>query len=89
MIYCPPFKKARSQGTIINIHYGYKFDGVKGLFDNYVNSKYDLKTEAKLTGNKGLYFIEKLMLNSLTGPMALKYHNTVTEIVSVKEAKKH
>ena len=51
-------------------HGGFKFQGVKGLFTNYINTWTKNKIQAKKEGNKSLYAISKLMLNSLYGKMA-------------------
>ena len=67
------------------MHHGYKFNKIEGLFDNYVNFYYNLKSEAKLQSNKGLYHLSKLMLNSLYGRMGLKYNDTETKIISSTE----
>ena len=48
-------------------HGGYKFQAVKGLFSNYINYWTDVKIKSKKEGNKSLYQISKLMLNSLYG----------------------
>ena len=46
---------------------GWKFKRVKGLFNEYINTWSNNKIEAKKNGNKALYMISKLMLNSLYG----------------------
>ena len=46
---------------------GWKFKGKYGLFDEYVDQWSDKKIESKKEGNKALYTICKLMLNSLYG----------------------
>lgn len=51
-------------------HGGFKFQAVKGLFTNYINSWTEKKINSKKEGNKSLYQISKLMLNSLYGKMA-------------------
>ncbi|MEE3324820.1 MAG: DNA polymerase [Methanosphaera sp.] len=52
---------------IYEYHGGYKFMGVKGLFTNYINYWTSVKINSKKEGNKSLYQISKLMLNSLYG----------------------
>ena len=49
---------------------GWKFKRVKGLFNEYINTWSNNKIEAKKNGNKALYMISKLMLNSLYGKFA-------------------
>ena len=56
--------------NVIAWHGGYKFQAVKGLFSNYINHWTEQKIKAKKEGNKSLYQISKLMLNSLYGKMA-------------------
>lgn len=46
---------------------GYKFRGETGLFSEYIDYWYDVKQKAKVEGNKAMYHIAKLMLNSLYG----------------------
>ena len=56
--------------NIIAYHGGYKFQAVKGLFTNYIDHWTESKIKAKKEGNKSLYQISKLLLNSLYGKMA-------------------
>ena len=51
----------------IEYEYGYKFKGIKGLFNDYINLWTDEKIKAKKDGNAGMYTISKLFLNSLYG----------------------
>ena len=46
---------------------GWKFKKIKGLFSNYIEVWSNNKIQAKKDGNKALYLISKLMLNSLYG----------------------
>lgn len=50
---------------------GYKFKSCVGLFKNYIDYWSDTKIQSKKEGNKALYQIAKLMLNSLYGKFAL------------------
>lgn len=56
--------------TVYAWHGGFKFQAVKGLFTNYINYWTDKKINSKKEGNKSLYQISKLLLNSLYGKMA-------------------
>ena len=49
---------------------GWKFKQTKGLFDKYIGIWSNNKIEAKKNGNKALYMVSKLMLNSLYGKFA-------------------
>ena len=49
---------------------GWKFKRVKGLFNEYIDIWSNSKIQAKKDGNKALYMISKLMLNSLYGKFA-------------------
>ena len=49
---------------------GWKFKQTKGLFDKYITIWSNNKIEAKKNGNKALYMVSKLMLNSLYGKFA-------------------
>lgn len=46
---------------------GYKFKSINGIFNNYINHWTEQKIQAKKDGNKPMYLIAKLMLNSLYG----------------------
>ena len=54
---------------IKDIHYncGWKFKGLIGLFNSYIDYWSKVKIESKKNGNRALYQIAKLMLNSLYG----------------------
>ena len=54
---------------VFNLEYvsGWKFQGARGLFKDYVEKWTKVKIEAKKAGNHGLYLIAKLFLNSLYG----------------------
>lgn len=52
---------------VYEYHGGFKFMGVKGLFTSYINYWTNVKIKSKKDGNKSLYAISKLMLNSLYG----------------------
>lgn len=54
----------------LTYHSGWKFKGLKTLFKGYVDIWSNKKIEAKKNGNKALYKISKLMLNSLYGKFA-------------------
>ena len=54
---------------------GWKFKRVKGLFNEYIDIWSNNKIEAKKNGNKALYMISKLMLNSLYGKFAKNPYN--------------
>ena len=53
--------------TYIKYDGGFKFKGVKGLFNNYIDKWTNEKIKAKKEGNGAMYRISKLMLNSLYG----------------------
>lgn len=53
--------------TPIIWHGGWKFMQTHGLFTDYINTWTNAKIKAKKEGNKCLYAISKLMLNSLYG----------------------
>ena len=54
---------------------GFKFKKVKGLFNNYIDLWSNNKIKAKQDGNKALYMISKLMLNSLYGKYSKNPNN--------------
>lgn len=64
---------------VYNLEYisGWKFKSTRGLFDKYIDKWSENKIKAKAEGNKGLYLISKLFLNSLYGKFG-----TDTKVVS-------
>lgn len=52
---------------IIEYRGGYMFKGKVGMFDEYIDYWYNVKTTSKAEGNHGMEKIAKLMLNSLYG----------------------
>lgn len=55
----------------ITYHSGWKFRGLKGLFNEYITYWTEKKIQAKKDNNTALYRIAKLMLNSLYGKFGL------------------
>ena len=55
--------------NVYDLYYdgGFKFKKIKGLFNNYIDIWSNNKIQAKKDGNKALYIVSKLMLNSLYG----------------------
>ena len=51
---------------------GYKFKGMHGLFNEYIDKWTQVKIKATKEGNKGMRTLAKLMLNSLYGRFAVK-----------------
>ena len=68
---------------------GYKFKGMHGLFDNYIDKWTERKIKATKEGNKGQRALSKLMLNSLYGKFAtskeiqskLPYYDELDELI--------
>lgn len=56
----------------ITYHDGFKLRGQYGMFDFYVDHWYNQKRESKETGNKGLEYISKMMLNNLYGKFGVR-----------------
>ena len=54
----------------LEYHCGWKFKGMKGLFNDYIEKWITRKNEGTLSGNKGQRTMAKLMLNSLYGKFA-------------------
>ena len=54
---------------------GWKFKQTRGLFDKYITIWSNNKINAKKEGNKALYMVSKLMLNSLYGKFAKNPYN--------------
>ena len=50
---------------------GWKFKGMRGIFNEYIDHWTEVKIEATKSGNKGMRTLAKLMLNSLYGKFAM------------------
>lgn len=69
---------------------GFMMRGEVGMFNDYIDYWYGVKQQAKKDGNNGLYYIAKLMLNSLYGKFGSNprkrskypYYNVEKDIVS-------
>lgn len=57
---------------ITRFHGGYYFMGKHGMFTDYIDEWYNMKSESKRTGNLGMAYIAKLMLNSLYGKFGMR-----------------
>lgn len=57
---------------ITRFHGGYYFMGKIGMFTEYIDEWYQVKSESKRTGNLGMAYIAKLMLNSLYGKFGMR-----------------
>ena len=55
----------------ITYHSGWMFKGRYGMFNQYIDGWTEQKIQAKKNGNKAMYQISKLMLNSLYGKFGL------------------
>jgi len=55
----------------IDYHSGWKFKAATGIFNEYIDFWSEVKINAKLDDNAGMYTLAKLMLNSLYGKFAL------------------
>ena len=49
---------------------GWKFKGISGIFNDYIDKWIQVKNESTISGNKGMRTLAKLMLNSLYGKFA-------------------
>ena len=49
---------------------GWKFKGISGIFNDYIDKWIKVKNESTISGNKGMRTLAKLMLNSLYGKFA-------------------
>lgn len=56
---------------VIKWHGGWQFKKSKGVFDEYINYWTNQKIKSKKEGNRPMYLLSKLMLNSLYGRLAL------------------
>lgn len=80
--------------NILEFNGGYMFKAKRGMFDEYIDYWYDVKANAKKTGNKGMEKIAKLMLNSLYGKFGARregcskipYYDSNADIVRYKKS---
>lgn len=49
---------------------GFKFKGMTGIFDDYIDKWIKIKNESTISGNRGMRTLAKLMLNALYGKFA-------------------
>ena len=54
----------------LNFECGWKFKGMRGLFNEYIDKWIAVKNEATISGNKGMRQVAKILLNSLYGKFA-------------------
>lgn len=54
----------------LNYESGWKFKGMRGLFNEYIDKWINVKNEATISGNKGMRQVAKICLNSLYGKFA-------------------
>ena len=54
----------------LNFESGWKFKGMRGLFNEYIDKWIEVKNEATISGNKGMRQVAKILLNSLYGKFA-------------------
>ena len=65
--------KAIKLGYIIEeIHELHEYDYITDLFTEYIDKLWEIKNQAKIDKNSGLYAISKLLLNSLWGKLGQK-----------------
>jgi len=65
---------------------GIKFERGVGVFNEFVETIYSKRLEAKLNGNNVLQMVNKLTLNSLYGRMGMKNIENKTVIVNKDKA---
>lgn len=76
-------KFAQQMGYKIDVHYGYKFDKIEGIFNNYVKTFYDIK-EGFNKDSSIDRMTAKFLLNALSGRFGLKPTTDYIDIVDTK-----
>lgn len=74
-------KFAQENGYRINVIRGYSFSREKGVFDNYINKIYQIKSNALNKTQRG---IAKSLLNNLLGRFAIALDKDISVIVNYK-----
>src|ERR1700753_3780073 len=70
-------------GYKITVHYGYKFDKIESMFDNYVKTFYDIK-EGFNKDSSIDRMTAKFLLNALSGRFGLKPTTDAIEITDTE-----
>jgi len=79
-------KSAIKYGYKVEVIGGIKFERGVGVFNEFVETIYSKRLEAKLNGNNVLQMVNKLTLNSLYGRMGMKNIENKTVIVNKDKA---
>lgn len=79
-------KNCLEYGYKVEITGGMKFERGIGVFNDFVQTIYEQRLQAKLEGNNSLQLTNKLILNSLYGRMGMKNIENKTEIISKEKA---
>jgi DNA polymerase elongation subunit (family B) len=85
--YSEELKYAEKLGYIVKPICGYTFDRMKTPFNEYMNSLYKMRLEAKKDNKDGESYIYKTLMNSLYGRFGINPNSSVTEIVDEIEAR--
>lgn len=73
MYFSEELKLAKSLGyTIIPLIKGYLFEKLKSPFVKFFNTMYGKRQEAKNQGNKTLFYVSKILMNSLYGRFGME-----------------
>lgn len=78
-------KLAKENGYKIEVLKGYTTDRVSNIFDEFVNTIYEMKTSPRNISEKN---VAKLILNSLIGRFGMNPKKTVTKILTAEEHNK-
>lgn len=78
--YSEELKYARDIGYQVTLLSGYSFEKMKSPFDNFVSTLYEKRQEAKKRSNDAMFYVYKLLMNSLYGRFCINPKCTITEI---------
>nr|AAO37819.1 DNA polymerase [Blumeria hordei] len=72
-------KFAKDNGYVIEVIKGYNFNKVPGVFQNFVDKIYEIKSNPKNPTEKN---VSKLILNSLIGRFGMDFNKVITSLVN-------
>ena len=76
----PEIEQLLSIGGDVQIHDGYVYHHTANPFKEFVSTWYDIKKQAELTGDEGLRYTSKILMNSLYGKFGQQEYGYNIEI---------
>jgi DNA polymerase elongation subunit (family B) len=80
VFYSEELKKAKEVGYTVEPLKGYLYQKGEGLFNSFVETLHEKRSQAKKDGKVGMSFVFKILMNSLYGRFGINLGSTVTEL---------